>query len=69
MSKKLYPRIEAGEEVDLKWRTTDFKAACCDCGLVHRMRFKVRGKNLIIMKFWRDERATAQIRRHRPKSL
>lgn len=39
-----------------------YKLACCDCGLVHRMQFRVhRGR--IQFKAWRDNRATAAMRR------
>lgn len=44
-----------------------FKLACCDCGLVHLIDFKIakgaRRKLFIGMKFDRDERATAAMRR------
>lgn len=62
MSKQSYPQTHAGEKVEVKWSTQDFKMACCDCGLVHRMRFRVKGSTLVIQG-WRDNRATAQIRR------
>lgn len=63
-----YPQIMAGEEVTLDWRKHDYKMACCDCNLVHRLRFTVRGKTLVIQG-WRDNRSTAQLRRHRSKPL
>lgn len=44
-----------------------YKMACCDCGLVHRLNFRVvsnkRGKFIQFQAF-RDNRATGQIRRH-----
>jgi prepilin-type N-terminal cleavage/methylation domain-containing protein len=67
--KRSYPPIQAGEKVVVPWETEDYKMACCDCGLVHRLRFTVEGSN-IIMQAWRDNRATAQLRRrqkHREK--
>jgi hypothetical protein len=43
-----------------------YKMACCDCGLVHRMDFRHvawgTGRK-IQFRCWRDERATAGIRR------
>lgn len=43
-----------------------YKLACCDCGLVHKMDFALepvgQGKK-IKMRFFRDERATAAMRR------
>jgi len=62
MSKKLYPKVHAGEKVLVKWRREDYKMACCDCGLVHRLRFNVKGGTLV-MRAWRENRATGQIRR------
>ena len=47
--------------------TKGYKMRCCDCGLVHLLMFKVVrvGKvNHISFKSWRDNRATAQVRRH-----
>jgi len=39
-----------------------YRAACCDCGLVHRLQFRVvKGK--VQFRAWRDNRATAQMRR------
>jgi len=63
---KKYPPIEPGQRVKIPWRKEDYKMACCDCGLVHRLRFKVLSNSQeIVMQAWRDNRATAQLRRHR----
>ena len=47
-----------------------YKMACCDCGLVHTLDFehipRGRGRK-IIFRAWRDERATAAIRREKKK--
>lgn len=40
-----------------------YKLACCDCGLVHKMNFRVAGKFVQFQAF-RDYRATAAVRRH-----
>lgn len=46
-----------------------YKTACCTCGLVHKLRFRLHrmGKRgiQIQMAMSRDERATAAIRRHK----
>lgn len=60
----MYPQIEAGQAVDIDWRHKDYKMACCDCGLVHRLRFVAVGNKLRI-RAWRDKRATGALRRHR----
>jgi len=62
LMKTNYPYLKEGESVIIPWKTADYKLCCCDCGLVHRYRFEVKGNN-IIMKGWRDNRATGQIRR------
>ena len=43
-----------------------YKLACCDCGLVHRVQFRiVNGK--IQFRAFRDNRATAAKRRKRKR--
>ena len=48
-----------------------YKMICCDCGLVHRFEFRHvkwgRGRK-IMFRGWRDERATAAVRREAKKS-
>lgn len=47
-----------------------YKLACCDCGLVHRIDFAHipygRGRKIVFRAF-RDERATAAVRREKKK--
>lgn len=50
MVKKLYPDIEAGQKIDLDWRKKDYMMACCDCNLVHKLRFTVVGSKLRIRR-------------------
>jgi hypothetical protein len=38
------------------------KMACCDCGLVHTMNFKVKKGEVLIQSF-RDEKATKKRRK------
>ena len=40
-----------------------YKLACCDCGLVHNVDFRVH-KERIQFRVQRNNRATGQIRRH-----
>jgi len=61
---KKYPQIEDGQVVKIPWRTEDYKMACCDCDLVHRLRFTVK-QGTLELQAWRDNRATAQLRRKR----
>lgn len=41
----------------------DILMACCDCGLTHRIRIRVR-KGVPQVQYTRDARRTGQIRRH-----
>lgn len=58
-----YKQVEAGEWV--KPARKGYKMACCDCGLVHLLDFTIVGKKrkLILFRAFRDERATAAMRR------
>jgi len=59
-----YPHPKAGEWIHPVKR--GYKMACCDCGLVHVVDFDHipwgRGRKVVI-RAWRDERATAARRR------
>jgi hypothetical protein len=39
-----------------------YKFSCCDCGLVHILDFRVRGRR-VEMRVRRDNRSTGQVRR------
>jgi len=64
--KEKYPQVKDGEWIAPKRR--GFKLICCECGLVHKLNFRVvkglRG-NQIQFQALRDMRATGQIRRHK----
>jgi hypothetical protein len=66
---KRYPKAKAGEWV--RPVRNGYKMMCCDCGLVHVMEFAHikwgRGRK-IIFRAWRDNRATANTRRHRKQT-
>ena len=54
------------------WQHTprDNLIACCDCSLVHRIQFRFRssdGAPLVEWRMDRDNRATAQLRRHKKR--
>lgn len=57
-----YEEPEAGEWVFP--RRKGYKLRCCDCGLVHRVDFKLEGKH-ILFRVFRDNRATAAVRRYK----
>lgn len=60
-----YPSPRAGEWVQPVRR--GYKMACCDCGLVHQMDFRIKDKRVQFRAF-RDNRATGQFRRWRKGS-
>ena len=41
----------------------NYKLCCCDCGLVHRLDFRLH-KRRIQFRAYRDNRSTGQVRRH-----
>lgn len=47
-----------------------YRTACCDCGLVHEMDFRIvpygSGRK-VQFRVRRNDRATAAVRRHMPK--
>jgi hypothetical protein len=60
-TKRAFHKVKAGEWVQPIRR--GYRLACCDCGLVHRMDFRIyRGKPQF--RAFRNERSTGQLRRH-----
>ena len=60
-----YPQIHDGEVVIPEM--AGWKMRCCDCGLVHRFTFAVvkdGRRRRVAFSATRDNRATAQVRRH-----
>lgn len=43
------------------------KNACCDCGLVHVIDYRLAEDGAFEIRFTRDNRSTAQVRRKMPK--
>ena len=66
MGTRAYPTPGAGEWVGPKRKY--YYMACCDCCLVHKIEFALmkwpNGKR-IIMRVWRDNKRTGQLRRRR----
>ena len=58
-----YPQVSDGEWVQPNMR--EYKMACCDCGLIHRMQFRIVKGKKVQLRAWRDNRATGQYRRYR----
>ncbi len=57
-------RIKQGEWIE---PTLIHSLGCCDCGLVHRVQFKVVNGR-VQFRVWRDKRATAATRRWKKKA-
>lgn len=58
---KVYERPSAGEWVQPVKKA--YKMACCDCGLVHNLDFRVKDGRIQFRAF-RNNRSTALMRRH-----
>jgi len=56
-----YDQVVPGEWIKLK-KSSDFRMMCCDCSLVHKVKFKIVGSS-IWLRMWQDNRATGQARR------
>lgn len=61
MSIKRYYNPRPGEWIH---PNTTYKIACCDCGLVHQIKFALR-KGKIMIAFFSDRRATSAVRRRK----
>lgn len=58
-----YPRMKDGQWIAPKRR--GYRLACCDCGLVHELEFRLMphgGGKRIIFRAYRHRRATASMR-------
>lgn len=68
---KRYTKIHTGEDGWSEWIQPvehGYKMACCDCGLVHVLEFRVHANGRAQFRARRDNRKTAAVRRHmRPK--
>lgn len=59
-----YPYATEGEKMDVP---AEWHVACCDCGLIHVFKFSFRDEGttkVLQVAVKRDNRATAQRRRH-----
>jgi hypothetical protein len=64
-----YPILVEGSDGWTDWERPnhdDYKLACCDCSLIHRMQFRVI-KGQVEFRVSQDMRATAAKRAHRKK--
>jgi hypothetical protein len=61
-AKVSYYHVTDGEWIEVPKK--NYKEQCCDCGVIHRMNFRVNVKGAIEIQTFRDGRATAGARRH-----
>lgn len=64
LKKTDYPKVGPGEWVQPKRKY--YSMGCCDCGLVHKMEFRLvpmRGGKKIQFRAWRDAKATRALRK------
>ena len=62
-----YPQVFDGEWVQPVQE--GYKMACCDCGLVHVIDFRVSEEGKVQLRPYRDNRATAAKRRWNKQRL
>lgn len=62
-AKSAYKHVQPGEWVAVPMK--NHRDQCCDCGLVHRMNYRIRNGKLEIQAF-RDGPATGGARRRKP---
>lgn len=60
--KRHYHQVIDGEWLEIPMR--GFKEQCCDCGLVHRLNFKLDANGKLLMQCFRDGPATGGARSH-----
>lgn len=58
-----YYHVTDGEWITVPKR--GYKEQCCDCGLIHRMNFKVDDDGNIHIQTFRDPRATGGARKNK----
>jgi hypothetical protein len=56
-----YYQVTDGEWLEALMKNN--KDQCCDCGLVHKVNYRINAKGKIEVQVFRDERATAALRR------
>lgn len=63
---KKFRREQEGEDGWTDWISPrpGYKLACCDCGLVHDMEFRVDDLGRVNFRARRNNRSTGQMRRH-----
>ncbi len=53
------------EDIWIVPKARGFRVACCDCGLVHEMDFRIKNRGVQIKFVRRDTDATTQLRKNK----
>jgi hypothetical protein len=61
-----YVQVEEGEWISVPRKTSE---ACCDCGLVHDVQYRINSRGSIEFRVKRNPRKTAAHRRRMNKIL
>lgn len=62
MARSVYTQRMDDEPFEASLREATW-LACCDCGLVHEFRFRLKGATKLTIRVRRNARATAGLRR------
>ena len=59
---KDFPYYKPGEPLVLNWKKQILRAACCNCALVHNVKFKVKNEKLTL-QVWENKKMTKILRK------
>ena len=62
VGKSEYYHVTDGEWIEVPMR--NHRDQCCDCGLIHRMNFRINNRGRLEVQAFRDARATNGARRY-----
>lgn len=61
-----YPKIKENEDGWSKWiqpKMSGYGLGCCDCGLVHKLEFRITKSGKVQFRARRDEKDTLMLRK------
>ena len=64
--RRRYQQVIDGEKLIYNTDATHLEQ-CCDCGLVHRLKYKVIDGKTIEIRVWRDDKETKRVRKRNAK--
>lgn len=66
-SKRKYFQVIDGEEILIDTAVPQYEQ-CCDCALVHKLKYKVIDGKTISVRVWRIDRETNRLRKQQKKA-